>query len=122
VMRTAIFSPSILKPGPYTRDDGEMRRILTTGSRWRSETSIPAGRSSSGWSWPGYTSNPLTLRMLSWMQAGARASQEDPTSLHRGVGPDPAWLVHIGLGHPDEAFRCLSEAGERLTRERILMD
>ena len=31
-------------------------------------------------------------------------------------------LAHIDLEHQDEAFRCLSEAGGRLARERILMD
>ena len=31
-------------------------------------------------------------------------------------------LAHIGLEQQDEAFRCLSEAGKRLARERILMD
>jgi tetratricopeptide (TPR) repeat protein len=102
---------------------GEMRRILDHGlemaqrnqhTRWAVLFLLELG-----WLHEQSFDFEIALHMCKQAHEQAKAVQTPYTEL---LGLILLGLAHIGLEQQDEAFRCLSEAAERLARERILMD
>jgi DNA-binding winged helix-turn-helix (wHTH) protein/tetratricopeptide (TPR) repeat protein len=102
---------------------GEMRRILDHGlemaqrnqhTRWAVLFLLELG-----WLHEQSFDFEIALHMCEQAHQQAKAIQHTYTEL---VGLILLGLAHIGLEQKEQAFRCLSEAAERLERERILMD